>query len=208
MRRTLAGMALWITAGVFPGSVAPAAAQVAWDGPSLMAPGAPSGWGFHLVNAHPGGGLGALFTWRESAAPVGVGVRFGLADGSHDDLSLFGGIDFSGEVYSSTEEPVDVIWYTGGGIGVDRDVLVSVPAGMSVGWLLLLDDLVLRPYAGLKVTLDAWVGDKVERSEDLKLGVSVEVGADLAFITGWIIRVAASMGNRDTLAIGVHLPGV
>ena len=208
MRRTLAGLTLSITLGVLPASVLPAAAQVAWDGPSLMAPGAPSGWGFHLLDAHPGGGLGVLFTWRESPAPVGIGFRFGLAEGGHDDLSLFGGLDVSGEVYSSTEEPVDVIWYTGGGVGVDRDVRLSVPAGMSVGWLLLLDDLALRPYAGLKVTLDAFLGDKIERGDDLHLGLSLELGADLAFITNWIIRVAVSIGDRDTLSIGVHLPGV
>lgn len=181
-----------------------AESQVAWDGPMLMAPGAPAGWGFHLVDPHPGGGLGGLVTWRSDPAPVGLGFRVGLFEGRRDDLALVGGVDFSGRVHRGTGEvPFDVIWFAGVGAGIDDDVLLSFPAGLSLGWSFQGDNVAFRPYVAPRLVLDAFLGD--DRDDDLDLGAAVEVGLDLAFDPSWAIRAAGSFGDRDAVSIGIVL---
>lgn len=205
MRRT----ALFATLAVTAALAAPAttAAQVAWDGPMLMAPGSPAGWGFHLVDPHPGSGLGGLVTWRSNPAPVGLGFRAGLFEGVRDDLALVGGVDVSGAIHRGQGEvPVDVIWFVGAGAGIDDDVLLSFPAGIAVGWSFQGDNVAFRPYLAPRMVLDAFLGD--ERDDDLDLGVAVEIGLDLAFDPRWAIRTAGSFGDRDAVSIGVVLtPG-
>lgn len=183
-----------------------AAGQVAWDGPMLMAPGAPAGWGFHLVDPHPGSGLGALMTWRASPAPVGLGFRIGLFEGHRDKLGLVGGVDIAGTLHRGTDEaPFDVIWFAGAGAGIDGDLLASFPLGLAVGWSFEEPNVALRPYVAPRLVLDAFFGDGDHRGLDL--GAAVELGLDLAFSPAFAIRAAASLGDRDAVAIGVVLPG-
>ncbi|HSH74553.1 MAG TPA: hypothetical protein VLA09_02520, partial [Longimicrobiales bacterium] len=61
--------------------VAPASAQIAWDGPALISPAVPAGFSVFLVNP-AGGDLGMLGTLRHSAGPVGLGYRAAIADES------------------------------------------------------------------------------------------------------------------------------
>lgn len=194
------------TVTLLAGLLAPgtAAAQVAWDGPMLMAPGAPAGWGFHLVDPHPGDGLGGLVTWRSNPAPVGLGFRGGLFEGRRDDLALVGGVDVSGRIHrGGGEVPLDVIWFLGAGAGIDDDVLLSFPAGIALGWSFQGDNVAFRPYVAPRMVLDAFLGD--ERDDDLDLGAAVEVGMDLAFDPRWAIRFAGSFGDRDAVSIGIAL---
>jgi hypothetical protein len=186
---------------------ATARSQVAWDGPMLMAPGAPAGWGFHLVDPHPGDGLGGLVTWRSNPAPVGLGFRAGLFEGVRDDLGLVGGVDVSGTIHRGTGEvPTDVIWFVGAGAGIDDDLLLSFPAGIALGWSFQGDNVAFRPYVAPRLVLDAFVGD--DREDDLDLGVAVEIGLDLAFDPDWAIRTAGSFGDRDAVSVGIVLtPG-
>lgn len=193
---------------------ATAEAQVAWDGPMLMAPGAPAGWGFHLVDPHPGDGLGGLVTWRSAPAPVGLGFRGGLFEGFRDDVAIVGGVDVSGTIHRGEGEvPLDVIWFAGAGAGIDDDLVLSFPAGISLGWSFAGDDVAFRPYVAPRMVLDAFLGDDGGPGEgrddsDLDLGLAVEVGLDLAFDPEWAIRAAGSFGDRDAVSIGVVLtPG-
>ena len=52
-----------------------ASGQVAWDSPSMMRPGAPSGLSVLLVDVDPGDGLGAMAIYRAAAAPMCLGFR-------------------------------------------------------------------------------------------------------------------------------------
>ena len=199
----LAATVMWPVAG---------SAQVAWDGPMLMAPGAPAGWGFHLVDPEGGDGLGGLVSWRGAAAPVGLGFRVGIYEGFRDDLALAGGVDVSGTIHRGQGEvPLDVIWFAGAGLGIEDDLLLSFPAGIALGWSVGGEDVAFRPYVAPRLVLDAFLddddGDGDDRprrdDDDLDLGAAVELGLDLAFDPDWAIRAAGSFGDRDAVSIGI-----
>jgi hypothetical protein len=185
-------------------------AQPAWDGPMLLAPGAPAGWGFHLVDIDPGEGLGGLVTWRANPAPVGLGFRVGLVEGARDDVALIGGVDVSGALYSgSGDVPLDIMWLAGAGLGIDDDIRLSFPLGVSFGWAFNGPDVQFRPYVAPRIVLDAFLGDDDPGSrndDDLDLGFAGEIGLDLAFSQPWAIRTAASFGDREAVSIGISLP--
>lgn len=189
-----------------------ARAQAAWDAPMLMAPGAPAGWGFHLVDPYPGNGLGFLGMWRSAPAPVGLGFRLGLYEGVGDDIAFIGGVDVSGTLHRGSDEaPFDVIWFSGAGLGVDDDVLLSFPLGISAGWSFSEPGFAFRPYVAPRLVLDAYFVDdgpgERRGDDDLDLDGAVEIGADMAFSPSFAIRAAVSFGGRDALSIGVAIPG-
>lgn len=180
-----------------------ARAQVAWDSPMLLAPGSPGGWGIHIMEPSPGDGIGVMGTFRSNPAPVGYGFRIGLAEDAGDDLAVFGGLDVSGHLLLPTSErPFGVLWLAGAGLGVGDDVVISLPAGISVGADIDTDDILFRPYVSPRVVLDIAFGT----ADDLDLDVAVDLGVDLAFAPTWSIRFGATLGDREALSIGVNLP--
>jgi hypothetical protein len=187
-------------------------AQAAWETPMLMAPGAPAGWGFHLVDPDYGG-VGGLVTWRGEPAPIGLGFRGGLLEGVRDDLALVAGVDVSGVIHRGAGDvPVDVIWFSGAGAGLDDDLLISIPAGISVGWSFSGDEVQFRPYVAPRLVLDAYIDDDDRGpgrgDDDLDLSAALEIGLDLGFDPRWALRTAASLGDRDAVSIGIVLtPG-
>lgn len=207
---SLAALALAATLAFLPGSTA---AQVVWDGPMMMSPGAPAGWGLHLVEAHPGNSVGGLFTWRANPAPVGLGFRFGVTEGTPSGAAVFGGVDVAGQVYSTQEEDFDlgVLWFAGAGLAVDDWTTLSIPVGMSVGWSFQEDNLAFRPYVAPRMVIDARFGEAeslgAPLDEDLDLGFALEVGVDFAFNQNFGIRAAGSFVDREALSIGVTFPG-
>jgi hypothetical protein len=192
----------------------PASAQSPWDGPMLLAPGSPAGLGIHLVDPSSGDGIGGLVTWRANPAPVGLGFRVGVVEGRFDDVAFTGGVDVSGTLYSGDDDvPFDVIWLAGAGVGVDDDVLLSFPLGVSAGFAFNGPEVQFRPYIAPRFVFDAFFGDgrrdgdgSPRRDDDLDLGFALEFGLDLAFGQPWAIRTAASVGDRDALSIGVNFP--
>jgi hypothetical protein len=194
----MAGLAMLLLA-------APAKGQVAWDGPLMVAPNSPAGWGVYLVDPGPGpgDGIGILSTWRGDSAPAGLGYRVGLAEGRRGGLSVYGGVDASGFlVRESPDFPLDVLWVTGAGLGVGHDVLLSFPLGASIGRDFETDGVWFNPYMTPRVVLDAWFGGD-RPSDELSLGLAVDLGIDMAFDPGWAIRFAGSLGDRRGLAIGM-----
>jgi hypothetical protein len=194
----LTGLVLLLAAG-------PLKAQVAWDGPLMVAPNSPAGWGVYLVDPGPGpgDGIGVLSTWRGSSAPGGLGYRLGLAEGRGGGLSVYGGVDVSGYlVRHSRDFPLDVIWVTGGGVGIGDDVLLAFPLGVSLGRAVQADDVWFNPYVTPRIVLDAWFGSTRPRDQ-LDLGLVVDLGIDLSFDPGWAIRFGGSLGDRSALAIGM-----
>jgi len=205
MRKRFGGIGFTLV--FLAGMALPAEGQVAWDSPQLISPATPGGLGIYLVEAHPGDGLGVLTTWRGSRGPDGVGFRLGIAEGRGDDLSVFGGVDFSGVFYPHTNEfPLDVMWASGVGLGVGNYAILSVPFGVVLGRSLDADGVVFTPYFSPRLFLDAFLGDDNDRRDNLDLGFAMDIGADVAFGASFDLRFAASLGDRETLAIGLVFP--
>lgn len=181
-----------------------ATAQVAWDVPSMIHPGAPSGLSILLVDAYLSDDLGALALWRSAAAPTGLGLRAGIAEGPGGDLAAMFGVDVSGTLTrlgSDLGEP-GVLWWTGAGLGVGDELLASFPLGIVLGWRVSEDQVTFMPYLGGHMSLDVITGP----GDDLDLDGSVDLGLDLGFGSGLMARFGASVGGRDGFGVGVRLP--
>jgi len=171
-------------------------AQAAWDGPMLLAPGSPAGWGFHLVDPSPGDGIGGLVTWRANPAPVGLGFRAGIVEGAADDVAVIAGVDVSGTLYRGSEEtPVDVMWLAGAGFGVDDDVTLSFPVGISAGWAFNGPEVQFGPYVAPRLVLDAFLGDN-----DVEIRVPAERTARIQEVHLLVIHCLCDL--IDTTLLG------
>ena len=177
-------------------------AQVAWESPFFMPPGSAPGLGIYLVDHEPGG-LGALFTYRRASAPVGVGLRGGLAEEAGGGLSFLGGVDIAGSlVPASNDVPIDVMWVIGAGAGIGNEIWIAVPAGISVGATIEGEGVTLVPYATPRVILDVITGP----GDDLFLNFAVDLGLNLSFNPNWELRFAATVGDHEGVAVGVNVP--
>ena len=178
-------------------------AQIAWDSPALMSPTVPSGFSVFLMNP-AGGDLGVLGTLRASAGPVGLGFRAALADESgSDDLAFAGGVDVSGVLARAVEgSEVDVAWWSGAGLGVGNETVVTFPLGVSLGWSGEGGDVVFSPYGGGHVVLDFLTGP----GDSVRFDGVIDLGIDLVLRSGWMVRAGASLGDRESLALGMRIP--
>jgi hypothetical protein len=210
MRRVVVAMSGLILALAGAGR---AQGQLAWDTPMLIGPGAPGGFGIHLMEPWPGNELAVLGTYRTSPVPIGLGFRVGLGEGPRDELAVFGGVDVAGFLMRATADvPIDVLWFAGAGLGVGNHLLLTFPLGLSVGAILDADQVRFAPYVAPRVVLDACMGDDrrvpdaCSPGDNLDLDVAADVGLDLSFDPRWTIRFAASLGDRDALLIGIAFP--
>jgi hypothetical protein len=182
----------------------PVAGQIAWDSPALISPAVPSGVSLFLINP-AGGDIGGLFTFRHAAGPVGLGYRAGFAQESGSgDFAVSGGIDVAGVLARGVEgSEVDVIWWTGGGVGVGSESLFTAPLGIMVGWTGSGGDVVLSPYGGAHIVFDLTSRD----GDSVNFDGVIDLGLDVVLNSGWMVRVGASLGDRESLALGLKLPG-
>lgn len=178
-----------------------ATAQIAWDGPYLVPPRAPAGFGIYLMDVH-GGSLGVMGAWRSRTGSYGL--RAGIAESSDDDIGAFGGIDFSGRVSRANSDfPLDVDWVFGAGLGVADWVRVSVPLGLTLGHTFRGDGATFTPYITPRVFLDAAFDRGGDDDTDTDLGLAIDIGLDLRFTRGLVVRFGASLGDREAVAIGL-----
>jgi hypothetical protein len=132
-----------------------------------------------------------------------LGYRIGLADDRLDEVAVFGGVDISGSLIAASDDiPVDVIWVTGGGMGIGDSFLLTVPLGISVSRAMEGGSIWLNPYATPRVLLDVRWGDDDLMGDELDLELAVDLGLDVSFDPGWAVRFAGSVGARESLAIG------
>jgi len=183
---------------------APVSAQVAWDSPALISPAVPSGFSIFATNP-AGGDIGALGTYRHAAGPVGLGFRAGIGDETGSDgAAVWGGIDVSGVLARGVENSeVDVIWWAGGGVGIGDETLFTAPLGIVLGWTGAGGDVLFSPYGGGHVVLDLSSVD----GQGVRFDGVIDLGVDLVMSSGWMIRFGASLADRESIALGVRLPG-
>jgi len=193
-----------VTAGLVAATIAPisAAAQTAWDAPPMISHVVPAGVSFFLLSPS-GGDLGGLVTFRHEAGPVGMGYRLSVTDeNASDDLAIAAGVDISGFLARGVEgAPIDVMWWSGAGLGWGEDTVVSLPLGAVIGWSGQGGDVILSPYGGGHITLD--ISDVID--DNVSLNGSFDFGLDVVLSSGWLVRFGGSVGDRDALAIGVKI---
>jgi hypothetical protein len=178
-------------------------AQPRWDAPSFMRPGSPSGLTLAIIDTDPGAGIGVLALWRGAAAPTGIGFRAGITEAPADEGAGLIGIDISGSLSGpvASGQP-EVLWWTGAGVGLGNDVSASFPLGLVFGWTAQDEGVSFMPYAGGHVVLDILSGP----GDDLDLDGVVDLGLDLAFSRGWVMRFGAGLGGRESVGFGVRIP--
>jgi hypothetical protein len=178
-------------------------AQVAWEAPMLASPRAPAGFGLYLADV-AGGELGLIGTYRGATAPSGLEFRFGIAEDGFgdDDISALLGLSISGLVArESGDMPFDISWVAGAGVGFGDWALITIPLGLSLGHTFTGDGINITPYVTPRLHLDIAAGDDVGDATDL--GLSVDLGFDLAIRRGWMLRFGASLGDHEAFAIGI-----
>jgi hypothetical protein len=79
------------------------------------------------------------------------------------------------------------------------ETVFTAPLGVMLGWTGTGGEVVLSPYGGDHVVVDLSSAD----------GDSVRCDAvvDLVLRSGWMVPAGASFGDRESLALGVKLPG-
>jgi hypothetical protein len=199
MRSRITGL----TMGIVLACAASAEAQVAWDSPLLSPPRPTMGLGLYLIEAG-NGGIGAMGQWR---TPQGVGLRFGIAD-QRNGVAAFGGADGSGALTRSAPDfPLDISWVAGVGASAgDHGLLLSLPAGLTVGHTFVGQGVTFVPYLTPRLVLDArFFKDEFRPANAMELSFVADLGIDLAFQPTWLVRFGATLGGRprNALAIGI-----
>ncbi len=186
-------------------------AQVPWETPLLVAPHAPRGVSLLAASyaAAPGDGFGVIVNWRHTNAP-GVGFRIAGGQGRGETNAAGAGIDVSGWISQANKDfPIDMIWFTGVGGSYGRFAQIALPMGISAGHSFGENNPVwFSPYAAARVIMEGRVGGAAP-DDEFDLQIATELGANLSFDRNrkFVVRMAASMGDRSAVAIGAHLGG-
>lgn len=184
-----------------------AAAQLAWDTPRLLGPDSPEGLGLHWVRAGtlPGDGDVFLMTWAFPGLPPGVTLRGGAGQGAEGEVAGFGGVDVRTALVRHTEDqPLDVAWVVGAGLGVGRYALFTVPIGVSAGRAWSSGAVWLAPHVAMGVALDLHLGGEAP-DEEFQAAPFAEVGADLALDSArrLVLRAGICLGDRQAVGVGL-----
>ena len=186
-----------------------AAAQVPWESPTLLAPHAPRGFALLAASyaAAPGDGLGAVVVWRRADAPTGLGFRIAAGNGFGEELAVGVGVEASSWIaQASPAFPLDVIWVSGIGGSFGRSAQIALPIGVAAGRSLGRDAVWFNPYAAARAVIEGHIGGGAPEGE-LDLQLATEIGANMSFDRErkFVLRMAASIGDRSALAIGAHI---
>ena len=186
-------------------------AQLPWDSPQMLGPGAPAGASF--IAAHygldPYSGLGGILILRTGAAPDGFGIRVSGARGFGDRINVGGGIDFTRALSkASAQFPLDLMLTYGAGASYGDFVEIALPVGIAGGRVYNSEKTRFAPYTVARAVVEGRVG-RARPNDDVTLALAIDVGADLTFgrARSFTLRSAASFGDRQAIALGLHIGG-
>jgi hypothetical protein len=184
-------------------------AQMPWDSPQMLGPGSPAGASFVAVHygLDPYSGLGALLILRTGTAPDGFGIRVSGAQGLGDKINVAGGIDFTHAISkSSAQFPLDLMLTYGAGASYGEFVEFAVPVGLAGGRVYRSEKTWFRPYTSARAIVEGRAG-RARPNSDITLALAIDVGADLTLGRSFTLRTAASFGDRQAIALGLHVGG-
>jgi hypothetical protein len=208
MSRLIRVLLLAAPAAIVPQTVR---AQLPWDSPQMLGPGAPAGASF--VAAHygldPYSGLGGILILRTRAAPDGFGIRVSGARGLGDRINVGGGVDFTHALSkASAQFPLDLMFAYGAGASYGEFVEIALPIGIAGGRVYNSEKTRFAPYAVARAVVEGRVG-RARPNDDVTLALAIDVGADLTLgrARSVTLRSAASFGDRQAIALGLHIGG-
>lgn len=221
MRRFARATSTLVAAAALSALPAPTEAQIAWDSPTLVGPDSPGGFGVlwlrsSVVEADVDA---AMATWALPGTGGSVILRGGVGidrDGDPDGgdlVSAFGGLDLRATIARhSAEQPLDLAWHAGLGVGAgpegEQYVLVTLPMGVSAGRSWASGSIWLAPYVSMGLALDLRIGEDAP-DEEFEATPAADIGFDLALDPSrhFILRVATSLGDRQALVLGLNVGG-
>lgn len=192
---------------------APVRGQIAWETPRMLGPDTQGGLGVHWLQAEslPGDGEALLVTWQPPGLPEGVFLRGGAGTGAGGETAGFGGIDVRSRIATAREgQPLDIAWIAGAGVGVGEYLLVTVPAGITAGHTWASGSVWFAPYVGVGLAMDYRRTLDSERDsfdDEFEVHPTADLGLDLSLDSGrrFILRAAASLGDRQAIALGAAI---
>jgi hypothetical protein len=192
---------------------APLGAQIAWDTPRLTGPESPAGIGVHWMRADvlPGDDDAVFGTFSLPGTGGAVTLRGGLGTGVAEENAFFGGVDLRAPIATHTDtQPLDVSWGGGGGLSFGEYFLASVPFAVSIGRSWSSSSVWFAPYLSAGATLDYRFGDSdLVPDEEFEIQATAGLGADLSFDSArrFVVRVAAALGDRQAVSVGLVVGG-
>jgi hypothetical protein len=205
--RTIPGLALVLLLA------SRAAAQIAWDTPRLVGPESPTGIGLHWMRAEslPGDHNAVFGSFSLPRAGGAVTVRGGIGTGVAAENAAFGGIDLRAAIARHTDaQPLDLEWSGGAGIGVGEYLLASVPVAVSAGRSWASSTVWFAPYVSLGATVDWRHGDSdFVPDDEFEVQATAGIGVDMSLDAArrFVLRVAAALGERQAVAVGLVIGG-
>ena len=192
-----------------------AQSQLAWETPRMLGPNSPGGLAVHWLQAEtlPGDGEGIMATWQFPGLPEGVFLRGGAGTGANDESAAFGGIDVRTRIADSRAgQPLDIAWIAGAGVGVVDYLLATVPVGLTAGHTWASGSVWFSPYIGVGIAMDyrRELNDESDVPDDeFDVYPTADLGVDLSLDPGrrFVLRAAASLGDRQAIALGLAIQG-
>lgn len=188
-----------------------AQAQIAWDTPRMIGPETPGGFGAYWMRsgALPGDGDAAFGTFTLPGTGGAIILRGGVGNGANEEPAGFGGIDLRAPIARhSAEQPLDLEWFAGVGVGIGQYQLASMPMGVSAGRSWSSGAVWFAPYVSLGATLEYRRGEEAP-DEEFIVEPTAGVGVDLAFDPGrrFVVRAATSLADRQAVSVGLLISG-
>lgn len=188
-------------------------AQIAWDTPRMLGPNTEGGLSVHWLQAEtlPGDGEALMVVWQPPGLPDNVFLRGGAGTGAGDSSAGFGGIDVRSPLATARPgQPLDIAWIAGAGVGVGEYMLITVPVGLTAGRSWASGNVWFSPYVGVGVAMDyrATLDDEdAVPDQEFDVYPTADIGVDLALDPGrrFILRAAASLGDRQATALGITI---
>lgn len=184
-----------------------------WDAPTFFSPKPMDDIGLYYFRSSFGSGNvnGLKGIWRQSGN-LNLGVQAGVGDISDAGQTILLGAEFYNPLRSmSASTGLLVSWELGAGATFGKNYIdFSVPLGVSIGVNLggQKGGTGLVPYVHPRASLDVSSFDDPVTKKNLtetRLGLEVDLGADLNLGDKLIIRAGYSLGDRDAFGVGVAL---